>query len=106
MLSPNAVAYAIIIDYLMREPCSHEKLRLVTGLSYSGVASYLGALRRRGLVHVAEWERDAKGRWATRCWMLGRGEDAAKPAPLTQAQRDKRRYGKNRTLRLIKATAG
>lgn len=105
-LSPNAVAYAVMIDYLLREPCSHEKIRLVTGLSMSGVRSYLGALRRRKLVYVAEWETDAKGRRCVKCFKLGRLPDVTKPAPMTQAQRDARRRRKGRNLRMISLTAG
>jgi len=62
------------------------------------LASYLAKLRTAGLCHVARWRRTA-GRHAA-VWVLGPGEDAARPARRTQAE-----YSRKHRMRVKKAIA-
>ena len=99
----NPLAYAVMVEYLMREPCSLQHLALVTGLRYATVARYVGMMRQRGILYVGRWDRDAAGKASIQCYRLGRQPDEPKPPPLTQAQRDARRRQAKREAAIIEA---
>lgn len=63
-----------------------------TGFALSTVMRYARVWHRQGIIYVREWRRERGTFKAVKVWALKTNgqEDAPKPRPLTQAERDLR----------------
>lgn len=71
------------------DPLSIEDMMKLTNMSDTSIRDALNWLRGQDLAFIASWRRGGYGPMR-RCWTAGKGEDAAKPKPLTQAAKSKR----------------
>lgn len=88
---------AILIAALTEGTRTFQELAEHTGLHYNTVRDYCHALHKHKVIHITEWQQDAKGRDALRIYLLGPGTDAKRKA-LTPAQRGKRSRHNKRQL--------
>lgn len=102
----NAALYAMALDELVQGPTTRAELREVTGLSVATILSIVSALRKRKLIHVAEWERDISGRWTVAAFAFGGKPDAKKPAPRTDAENKRAQRAARRNNATLHATVG
>jgi hypothetical protein len=93
----NAVMFAMMLEELLSGPCTAQHLADYTGMYVLTVQRTLRAMYRRGVVHIAGWERDLAGRMTVRVFGLGPGKDAKKQV--------KSRAEMNREYRARKAIA-
>jgi DNA-binding transcriptional ArsR family regulator len=75
----NAVMFAMLLEELMDGPATAQTIADYTGMAPLTVNKTFRALYRRGVVHIAGWEKDLAGRMTVRVFGLGRGRDAKKP---------------------------
>jgi len=81
----NALSYAILIKLLLEGTRSADELAEETGLHKQTVYQYTRALHKARAVHIADWEKDSKGRDCKPIFMIGKKPDA-KRSTLTRAQ--------------------
>jgi predicted ArsR family transcriptional regulator len=93
----NALTQARLIEAMLDGTMSIDELAEHTGLHAVTVQRYTRELHRVGAVHIAQWEKDARGRDAIRIFKIGRGRDA-KREKLTASQRQKRSREKKRAI--------
>lgn len=79
----NAVMYAMMLEELLSGPCTAQAIAEYTGMHTLTVRETLRTMHRKGVVHIAGWEEDARGAWSIRVFGLGHGRDKPKPAPKT-----------------------
>lgn len=77
----NAIAFAKLIGALHDGPCTILEMVEVTGLHRVTIEGQLRALRREGLVHICGWEKDRRGRYQVKVFLLGRKRDVPAPPP-------------------------
>lgn len=75
----NAVAYSYFIQAILTAPRSKAEIGEISGMGPELVSRCLKALRDRGLLYVAGWRLDARGRMTLREYRFGKGEDAPCP---------------------------
>ena len=63
-------------------------------LQYETIREFINDLKTENFVHVERWRKDDMGRWSIAVWQLGHGVDAAKPAPVSGAERTRRYKGR------------
>lgn len=103
----GAISYAKMLALLMEGTRTCAEVAEEVGLHYLTVCQYTRELHREGVLHVATWEKDTRGRDAMKIYKLGEGKDA-KRQKMTQAQRAARyRSKKTKTafVNLISAPA-
>jgi hypothetical protein len=83
----NALVYVEFWHALQEGPLTRDELRKVSGMGDHLSKVVLQAMRRRGMVYVAGWRKDAHGRRNTPAYKAGSAPDAPKPAPLSPAAR-------------------
>lgn len=69
-----------------------------TGLHVSVVYKYLRDMHDAGQIHVANWVRKTRCGKLVPAYVTGSGQDAPKPAPMSNAEKE-RKYRKERNLR-------
>lgn len=82
----NAVLYATLLAELVEGPTTRQELIDHTGLSRQTILSLVRALHERGLIHVASWEKDGRGKHSIAAFRFGAGKDAKRPPPLTSVE--------------------
>lgn len=82
----NAVLYATLLAELVAGPTTRQELIDHTGLSRQTILSLVRALHERGLIHVASWEKDGRGKHSIASFQFGSGRDAKRPPPLTAVE--------------------
>jgi hypothetical protein len=75
----NATAYSHLVWALIAAPCSKAELEELTGMGPSLAARCISALRARGVLYVAGWRPDGRGRMTIREYQLGYGTDVPCP---------------------------
>lgn len=96
----NAVMFSMMLEELMSGPCTAQHLADYTGMHILTVQRTLRPMYRRGVVHIAGWEKDPQGRWVIRVFGLGHGTDKKRPAPKTRAQKRKEDRARRRVLQV------
>lgn len=76
-----------------------------TGLHVLTVYQYTRELHREGVIHIALWEKDTRGRDAIKVYKLGEGKDA-KRHTMTQRERAARYREKKAGLAFINRVSG
>lgn len=71
----NALSNANLIKLLMGGTYSCAELAAETGLHYCTVLEYTRALHHVGAAFIDSWEKDPRGRDATKIYKLGTGKD-------------------------------
>lgn len=87
----NTIAYSLLIEALLDEAYAHKELVKISGLAETTVWKFVHAARRRGIVYIAAWKKDALGRYTIPVYSLGRRPDTPRPRPLTAAERSAKR---------------
>ena len=98
------LAFAVMLECLL-EGASINELAEKTGLCRKSVERYTGMMYRRKLIHVSEWRADSRGRYVIRVYKWGNRVDTKKPAPKTQAERDRASRKRRNHQRLTEAMA-
>jgi len=86
----NGVMFAMMLEDLMTGPSTAQQLADYTGMSLITVQRTLRVMHRRGVVHIAAWDEDARGAKTRRSFALGHGKDARKPPPISKAEKNRR----------------
>lgn len=71
----NAILQAQLIKLLLEGTYTCQELADETGLHYVTVLQYTRELHRAGAAHIAEWEKDWRGRDLSKIYKLGAGKD-------------------------------
>lgn len=75
-------------------PLSMKEIGEIACVSPRCVREYLRELKSEGKARIAEWRDNSPGS-PTPLWVLGTGEDAEKPVPVTEAERRRRDRAKD-----------
>lgn len=102
----NSVVFAAAIEELMAGPTTRAELAEHTGLHWCTVNLFLTTLHRRGLIHVAAWEKDSRGRRCLAAFEFGRGKDVPKPPPMTRAAAQRAYKQRKAREDALRASAG
>jgi len=86
----NAMCVGKLIAYLMDVPSNINELAEVSGLSIPTARRFVLSLHREGAIRTVSWEEDRLGRYATRVYAFGRGQDVARPNPARKRAAKKR----------------
>lgn len=87
---------ASLMSELMRGQGTRTELSDRTGLDRKFISRMLAALKEQDCVYTIGWSRDKTGRQQQAVFSLGHGDDAPRPLPQTQAERDAKRYRKRK----------
>lgn len=90
----NATAYSYFMHALLTGPRSKTELEAISGMGNSLSSRVLKALRDRGVLYVAGWRPDGRGRMTIKEYRLGDGEDV--PCPKMPRAEVVRRYMANK----------
>ncbi len=92
------------MDRIMKAFATRRRMTSIEVADASGIAyntintgRYLDILAKKNMIHVASWRRNKAGSMAA-VYELGPGDAAEKPAPLTQAEKNRRYRDKKRVL--------
>ena len=85
MIRVNAMSFALLVKMLIEGTRTAEELAEITGLHKQTVYQYTRELHKAKAVHIADWEKDTKGRDSKPVFMIGHKPDAKRSA-LTRAQ--------------------
>lgn len=96
----NAILQAQLIKLLLEGTYTCQELADMTGLNYVTVLQYTRELHRAGAAHIAEWEKDWRGRDLSKIYKLGEGKDKPRHKK-TQAERQIAYRAKKKQLSLI-----
>lgn len=99
----NAVMFSMMLEEMLDGPATAQTMADHSGMHIVTVQRTLRAMYRRGVVHIAGWERDQAGRMTVRVFGLGRGRDAKKP--ITHRSEQNRKYRLRKTLAPLAALA-
>ena len=75
------------------------------GVHYETMKSYIRALHKEGVIHIAMWEDDARGCNSIAVWMLGEKRDAPRRRRRTGYERQQTYRAKQRNLLMIQRMA-
>lgn len=75
----NADAFARLIAAVAERPRSYKTIGEESGLHYTTVRDYINALHKHKQVHIAGWEKDARGISTIPLFLLGFGIDVPPP---------------------------
>lgn len=96
----NAMYFAIMLEALFEGPCTATEIARVTGFTRKTMVAILRTMYTRGVLHVAEWEKDIAGHNWVPVYGLGEGKDMARPGHMTQQEKN-RRYAPRRAQRAV-----
>jgi predicted ArsR family transcriptional regulator len=100
MIKINAILQAQLIKLLLEGTYTCAELAEQTGLHYVTVLQYTRELHRVGAAHIAEWEKDWRGRDLSKIYKLGAGKDKPRHK-FTQAQRQVAYRIKKKQMKLM-----
>lgn len=96
----NAILQAQLIKLLLEGNYTCMELAEQTGLHYVTVLQYTRELHRVGAAHIAEWEKDSRGRDLAKIYKLGVGKDK-KRHKFTQAERQLAYRTKKKQMKVL-----
>ena len=82
----NAMSYAKLLRLLWDGGYTMQELANETGLHVMTVSDYTKAMHKEGVLHIAGYAPDSRGRVTCRVYKLGPGKDAKRTTP-TKAER-------------------
>lgn len=99
---------------VMQDPARVSAIAEATGSNQLTIGTVTKLGRRVGMCHVAAWEQSSPtscgGGQYVACWVAGPGSDAKRPAPMGNAEANRRRHrahmAKAQTTRILFALAG
>ena len=94
----NALTLAIMLEEMLDGPLTFRSLADVTGLGKASLYRHLRTFHAKGVIHIANWDKDAAGRVCVPVYELGRGKDARK-RPKSK-QEINREYAQRKRLRI------
>lgn len=77
----NALCLGKMIRYWQDVPSTVLELAEAGSLSEPTVRRFVLSLEHEGAIHVVGWEQDSLGRYTTKVYAFGPGQDVAKPKP-------------------------
>lgn len=95
----NALAYAKLIDALVRGAHTTWSLCQLSNLHYNTVRKFIRAAQgpQHRTVRVASWTRDRMGRWVIPQFSFGTGPDEPRPPAMTSTERSRARRSRKLT---------
>ena len=75
----NAIAIAEMLKAAQEGVYTSWELVDITGLTINTVRGYMNVFHKAGVIHVCDWEEDARGNRTRKVYKLGSGKDAKKP---------------------------
>lgn len=105
MTKIGALTYANLLHAMLPGDLNCRELAEETGLHYITVLDYTRAMHKKGVIHIARYDPDSRGRHITIIYKLGPGKDA-KRVRLTDVQRTQRYRDKKAAMQMIQRTAG
>lgn len=105
IIKMGAISYAKMIRLLMDGTMTCAEIAEETGLHLLTVYQYTRELHREGVIHIALWEKDSRGRDAIKVYRFGEGKDAKRYA-MTQRERAARYREKKAGLAFINRVSG
>lgn len=96
----NAILQAQLIKLLLEGTYTCQELADMTGLHYVTVLQYTRELHRAGAAHIAEWEKDWRGRDLAKIYKLGAGKDKPRQKK-TQAERQIAYRAKKKQIKVL-----
>ena len=100
MIKINAILQAQLIKLLLEGTYTCQELADMTGLHYVTVLQYTRELHRAGAAHIAEWEKDWRGRDLSKIYKLGAGRDKPRQKK-TQAERQIAYRAKKKQMKIM-----
>lgn len=98
----NALSFAIMMRTLIIKPRSLYDIVEETGLGYETVRTYVRELHRQRVVCIAGWRECTEKNGVQALYAVNNGlqaRDAAKPPPMTNAEKSRRHYQKMKARR-------
>jgi hypothetical protein len=95
----SPIAWTLIEREMAKGPSDRRFVAAALTLHPSTVYEQIGIAHKAGLIHVVKWNRRSSGGRPTPIYVLGPGEDAPMPAPLTNAEDCRIRRKRNKTAR-------
>lgn len=77
----NAIALSNLLIGLQDASNTCHDLAELTGLRIGTVRHYLNIMHAKGIIHICDWNEDAKGGRTLKVFTLGSGTDMPKPPP-------------------------
>lgn len=96
----TTAAYVTFFESLQQGQATVFELREESGLALATVRKLLLIMKRRKMVYIAAWTKDAAGRFTLAVYTLGDKPDAVRPKKQTPTQRSAKRRVVQR-LRII-----
>lgn len=100
----GAVTYALLLKEMLPGDLTCQELAEATGLHYVTVLQYTREMHNVGVVHIARFDPDARGRHNCKVFRFGPGKDAKRvrmsDAERQQRARDRKRAKNNPLLHL------
>ena len=97
----NAIAIAEMLKAAQEGIYTSWELVEITGLTINTVRGYMNVFHKAGVVHICDWEEDARGNRTRRVYKLGAGKDVKKPK-LSQSEVNRRYREKTKAMKLMK----
>ena len=97
----NAIAIAEMLKAAQEGIYTSWELVEISGLSINTVRGYMNVFHKAGIVHVCDWDEDARGNRTRKVYKLGKGKDVAKPK-LSQQEVNRRYREKTKAMKLMK----
>ena len=102
----NALSYAKLVAALIQCPATVQELAEETGLHHLTVSIHVRALYKEGIVRIGGWDHDSMGRQQIKVWAWGKGEDAKRRPPQTNAQINRRTRARRKQREMVRLMAG
>ena len=97
----NAIAIAEMLKAAQEGIYTSWELVEITGLTINTVRGYMNVFHKAGIIHICDWEEDARGNRTRKVYKLGAGKDAKKPK-LSQSEVNRRYREKIKAMKLMK----
>lgn len=92
---PKSQAKLKVILRICKQGATRQIIELAIGVRRRTVNSYITFLRETGQLHIASWTREGLGQfYPIPVYQAGAGQDAPKPGPLTERERQVRAWAK------------
>jgi len=102
----NAVSVTLMLKMLQEGPATVHDLREPTGLCLFTVRGYVLTMYREGVIRIAEWEQDSRGRYVTAAYVMGPGKDCKKPAPKNRSALNRQYRERLKQMKIQQAVCG
>lgn len=100
----NAISLSNLLLALQEGNYTMMQLCDMTGLAIQSVRHYCNTFHRKGVIHICDWEEDARGGRTLKVFKLGPGTDMAKPKPKSSSQSSKQWRAKQNQVKMLHAT--